>query len=199
MYKAIAFFDLDGTITSRDTFIDFIIFCRGPIFFFLGLLQLSPFIFLFFLKLYPNHKLKELFFGFYLADYYSIEKLENLGKVYAIKRLPSLVYNDALKQLYWHKANNHKVIILTASSSIWLSEWCSLNELELIGTEFEKKEGKYTGRILGKNCHGQQKMLIVEKIIKETGVLISYGYGDTKADKPFLGRLKFSCFKPDWK
>lgn len=198
MEKGIAFFDLDGTITSSDTFTDFIVFCRGKFFFLLGLLVLSPLIILYLLKLYPNYRLKELFFSYYLAKYYSIKELDNLGKSYSINRLPSIVYKDALMRIDWHKEKNHTVIILTASSSVWLSEWCKLHKLELIGTQFEKKNEKYTGKILGKNCHGTEKQKIVENILKNNPEYLTFGYGDSKSDRLFLDKLKYRYFRPHW-
>lgn len=196
--KGIAFFDLDGTITSKDTFIDFIVFCRGKFFFLLGLLLLSPLIVLYLIRLFPNYRLKELFFRYYLASYYSADELDNLGKSYSVKRLPSIVYKEALNEINWHKENNHKIIILTASSPLWLSEWCKLNGLYLIGTEFVKICQKYTGKIYGSNCYGLQKMFIVEKIINETKFNCTYGYGDSKADKKFLSILNQGNYKPYW-
>jgi phosphatidylglycerophosphatase C len=198
MNNGIAFFDLDGTITQKDTFIDFIIYCRGKNYFILGILLLTPWIVLYLLKLFPNFRLKEMFFRYFLANYFSVDQLENIGKSYSNKRLPSIVYKEALKRIKWHKENNHKIIILTASSSIWLSDWCRLNELELIGTEFEKVGNKYTGKIIGKNCHGLQKMVIVDKILNETEFNLTYGYGDSEADKLFLYRLKNIDYRPEW-
>ncbi len=196
--KGIAFFDLDGTITTKDTFIDFIVFCRGKFYFLIGLLLLSPFIVLHLIKLFPNYRLKEIFFRYYLASYYSAIELENHGKSYSVKRLPNIIYKEAIKQINWHKENDHKIIILTASSPIWLSEWCRLNELDLIGTVFVKSGKNYTGKINGKNCHGLQKMIIVEKIINETEFNLTYGYGDSKADKNFLSILRHGSYKPYW-
>ena len=196
--KGIAFFDLDGTITSKDTFIDFIVFCRGKNHFLLGLLVLGPSIILYFFNLFPNYRLKELFFRYYLADYFSAEELENLGESYSEKRLPSIVYADALMRIDWHKKNSHEIIILTASSSVWLSDWCNTNELQLIGTQFEKKDGKYTGKILGKNCYGSEKLRIIENILSKHHGSLTFGYGDSKADKLFLNRLKYGYFRPYW-
>jgi hypothetical protein len=97
--KGIAFFDLDGTITTKDTFIDFIVFCRGKFYFLIGLLLLSPFIVLNIIKLFPNYRLKEIFFRYYLASYYSAIELENHGKSYSVKRLPNIIYKEAIKQI----------------------------------------------------------------------------------------------------
>lgn len=196
--KGIAFFDLDGTITSKDTFIDFIIFCRGRIFFYLGIIALSPFILLKMFRLYANHRLKELFFRFYLAHHYSAQELEKLGQSYSMQKLPYIIYSQALKKINWHKENNHEVIILTASSPLWLSEWCKQNGLKLIGTKFEIKNGKYTGKILGRNCYGIQKEEIVTDILKQNSGVMTFGYGDTKADLLFLNKLNYRYYKPYW-
>jgi phosphoserine phosphatase len=123
-------------------------------------------------------------------------QLEELGKYYSIDRLPNIIYKEALDRIEMHKKNNHRVIILTASSAIWLSEWCKQNNLELIGTKYEVFANQYTGKILGGNCYGRQKLLIVKEIISKNKGLPTYGYGDSKADKLFLGVLEYSYFKP---
>ena len=197
MKGVIAFFDLDGTITKKDTFIDFIIFVRGYFFFFLGLLVLSPFIVLFKLKLFPNYRLKELFFKFYLSKF-DADELEKKGKYYALNRIPEITYKDALNRINWHKTNNHRVIVLTASSGLWIFDWCDVNQLELIGTNFEKVGGRYSGKIKGKNCFGQEKLRIVNAIVQDSSDLITYGYGDSEADKYFLDVMTHSVYKPDW-
>ena len=52
--KGLAVFDLDGTITKKDTFIEFIRFVHGSITLYLGMILQLPFIGLFYLKLYPK-------------------------------------------------------------------------------------------------------------------------------------------------
>jgi HAD superfamily hydrolase (TIGR01490 family) len=198
MNKSIAFFDLDGTITTKDTFIDFIIFCKGRIFFFFGIIVLSPFILLFFVGIYPNFRLKELFFKFYLSNSFTADELLSLGNLYASTILPKIMYQEALEKISWHKNKNHRVVILTASSSIWLSKWCEINNLELIGTEFCIDNGRYTGRIDGENCYGKRKFIIVKNILNESLTEVSYGYGDSKADIYFLKEVKYSFYRPSW-
>ena len=48
--KDIAFFDFDGTITIKDSFIDFLKYSKGNIDFFKGIIILSPLIIAFYLK-----------------------------------------------------------------------------------------------------------------------------------------------------
>lgn len=185
----IAFFDLDGTITSKDTFLEFIKFSCGRFDFLIGILLLSPYILLYFIRIYPNHKLKELFFTFFLKRHSKTE-LEHLGKVFGKKRMPDLVYKSAINRIKWHQLKNHRVIIITASSPIWLAYWCTKNKVELIGTNFEEIEGRYTGKIQGKNCYGIEKKKIVQEILSKNRYKNTYGYGDSKSDLHFLEEVK---------
>ncbi len=193
--KGIAFFDLDGTITKNDTFIDFIIFVCGKFNFYLGLLYLGPYIFLYLINQYPNFKLKEKVFKFYLAKY-DEQELKILGDRYSHLVLPRFIYSEALQKIQWHQKNSDRVIIITASSPIWLGGWCAQNNLEIIGTLYESLNGKYTGKILGRNCYGTEKMNIVKKILSVDNYSKTYGYGNSKGDLPFLNIVGSKHYKP---
>lgn len=186
----IAFFDLDGTITRKDTFIEFIKFSRGQFLFFVGIVILSPFILLYLLKIYPNHKLKELFFTFYFKNYTKSE-LQYLGDDFGKIKMPNIVYEKAIDKIKMHQLKGDRIIILTASSSIWLSYWCKQNNVDLISTQFEIIKGKYNGKIYGENCFGKQKQKIVKKILTKEKISDTYGYGDSKSDLHFLNELKY--------
>jgi len=84
---------------------------------------------------------------------------------------------------------------LTASSPIWLAGWCSEHKVELIGTHFAVENGAYNGKILGKNCHGEEKRRIVLKYISSTDRPITYGYGDDKSDWAFLREMDHGYFR----
>ena len=51
MKKAIAFFDFDGTITTKDTLLEFIRFSKGRFRFYLGFLLYSPYLIAYKIKL----------------------------------------------------------------------------------------------------------------------------------------------------
>lgn len=189
----IAFFDLDGTITKKDTYIEFIKYARGKLFFLFGITVLSPFILLFYLKIIPNYKLKEYFFSFFFKNY-SETQLNSIGKLFCESKMPRLIYKTAIERIKWHQNKNHRIIILTASSPIWLSDWCAKHKIELIGTKFESINGKFTGKIDGKNCFGEQKKVIVKKILSTNKYSETYGYGDSKSDLPFLNELDYTYF-----
>ena len=187
--SGIAVFDLDGTITRKDTFLEFIRYVKGGIRFYIGIIVLSPYILLYYLRLLPNDKLKERFFRYFFKGM-SESYLCTKGNDFSVDVLPVLCYHKALERIHWHQSQKHRIIILTASSNIWLSEWCKVNGVELIGTRFEVNANRYTGRILGKNCHGLQKKHILETILQEGKYSETFGYGDSRADKHFLQLLE---------
>ena len=63
MVKKVYAFDFDGTLTTKDTLIEFIRFARGNTTFLLGFLLFSPLLVLMKLKFYPNWKAKQRMFS----------------------------------------------------------------------------------------------------------------------------------------
>lgn len=192
-YSGIALFDLDGTITSKDTLFEFIKFAAGERKFWIGLVVMSPLILLFLLKIYPSEKLKEDFFSFYLKRFSEAELLAK-GAEFSRTIMPQIVYPKALEKIAWHKAQNHRVVIITASSSIWLGEWCRMQDIEISATEFEVKNGRYTGKIAGKNNYGKEKAVRVKAMLAEQNYPSSYSYGDTKSDLYYMALTDESVF-----
>src|SRR5881397_2342335 len=88
--KAIAFFDFDGTITTKDTFLEFIKFCKGNLGFYLGFLWNSPYLVALKLKIISNQKAKEKVFGYFFRDT-NIADFEKLCLAFSKEKLPALV------------------------------------------------------------------------------------------------------------
>jgi phosphatidylglycerophosphatase C len=191
--QTIAVFDFDGTITPKDSFLEFIKFTEGRFNFYIFIFTHFHFIILFYLKVISNQRLKEIFFTrFYKGK--SKQELQNKGKVFSQKIIPKICYSDALEIIRLHKILGHKVYLLTASSEIWLGSWCEKNEVELIGTKFQLEEDIYTGKIDGKNCYGKEKWERIKEIANKSKK--SYGYGDSKSDLYFIEKLSFHFLFP---
>lgn len=65
MVKKVYAFDFDGTLTTKDTLLEFIRFARGNTAFLFGFLLFSPLLVLMKLKLYPNWKTKQRVFSWF--------------------------------------------------------------------------------------------------------------------------------------
>lgn len=185
MGRTIAVFDLDGTITDKDTYLEFIKYSKGKTAYYLGFLILSPFIVLYFLKIVSNHRLKERFFSYFFRgqDY---SKIKEDGDRFSEFVLPSLFRKSALRVLEWHIDQKHEVLILSASADIWLKKWCKTNNFQLLCTEFEVRKDEYTGRLKGNNCFGIDKKIRLREFLSKKNYTYSFGYGDSDADKYFL-------------
>jgi len=191
--QTIAIFDFDGTITSKDSFLEFIKFTEGHFNFYVFIFTHFHFIILFYLKIISNQRLKEIFFSqFYKGK--TKQELQKKGEVFSKKVIPKICYSEALEIIEMHKTLGHKVYLLTASSEIWLSSWCEKNKIELIGTKFQLIEDVYTGRIDGKNCYGEEKWNRIKEIANNS--IKSYGYGDSKSDLYFIEKLSFRFLFP---
>ena len=74
-------FDFDGTITTKDTFIEFIRFAKGDISTFAGFMLYAPILAMMKLKLYPNWKAKQQLFAHFFKGT-NTEVFETLCELY---------------------------------------------------------------------------------------------------------------------
>lgn len=195
MSRRIAFFDFDGTITSKDTMLEMIRYTFGPGKFMFGFMLNSPFIVLYKLGLISNHAAKQRVLRFFFGRL-AAEKFNELCKEYAEEAIPLVLRGKALKEIMQLKSQGASVVIVSASPENWLAPWCEANGLKLIATRMQVQEGRITGKIEGLNCHGEEKV----RRIRESFDLSKYDqifcYGDTNGDKPMLELATVSFFKP---
>jgi phosphatidylglycerophosphatase C len=64
-HSSIAFFDFDGTITTKDTLAELLKFQKGKFKYYVGLVFLSPALILYKLGLISNHRAKEILLEFF--------------------------------------------------------------------------------------------------------------------------------------
>lgn len=183
--KVLALFDFDGTLTKKDTMFEFIRFSKGNLMLLIGLIISFPILVLYKLGFYSNEKAKEFFLSFFFKGS-NIDDLFKIGKKFANARIEKILYKDAKKAIEWHKSNNHKIIVISASIDIWLSEWCKKNKIHLISTKLHVKNGKISGRLLTKNCFGPEKVNRLKKEFNLSKFSLIYAYGDSRGDKEML-------------
>ncbi|MEN7549612.1 HAD-IB family hydrolase [Rapidithrix thailandica] len=183
--QPLAVFDLDGTITRKDTFLEFIKFTHGKARLYMNFALISPLVLLYFLKLYNNTKLKELVLGlFYKGE--KLDELNRLGRNFALKEIPRLCFPAMSERLEWHKAEGHKIVILTASCSVWVKAWCDANGYQLIATELEAIQGVVTGKLKTENCYGKAKVTRLYEELNLAQYDYKYAYGNSNSDKYYI-------------
>ena len=190
----IAFFDFDGTITYKDSTINFIRFIKGNTKFFIGIFLLSPFLLLYKLNIISNNAIKNIIIKYYFKDM-SIEYFRKMAEKFSLKYIDDIVRDKAIKRIKWHKEQGHTVVIVSASIDLWLMPWCYRNNINLISTKLETKNSKISG-ICDKNCFGSEKVNRINREYNLSNYDYIYAYGNSKGDYEMLEIADEKYYKP---
>lgn len=190
----LAFFDFDGTITTKDTFSDFMHFAASPARKAVCMVALAPLMF-FYKAGWVSASTARPFAARFAFGNFNAQKLRNLGKRYAAEVLPSCIRQRALEQIKWHQQQGDKVVVVSASLDVYLRPWCSGLGVELICTCLEERGAKFTGRYVEKDCSGIQKALRIQSDYDLGNFLDIYAYGDTSEDREMLLLANYRYYK----
>ncbi len=181
----LALFDFDGTITTHDSFRDFLLFMSGKAAFLLGILSVSHWLIAFVLGLVNNQKAKEQVTRVFLTGM-PREKFDEYARAFVKQQLNKIVRPTAMKKILWHLQQRHRVIIVSASFTDYLKFWCEQHQLELISTHLEEENGLLTGRFATPNCYGPEKVRRLREYLNLEDYETIYAYGDSKGDQEML-------------
>lgn len=191
--RSLALFDFDGTIISKDSFIRFIIFTNGKVKSYLGFIILIPVILLMYFKVISNKKTKEIFL-FYFFRNKKINKLIYKGTLFKTE-LDKWCKPKAIEKINWHKSRNDIIVVVSASSDIWIGSWCNFNNIEMITTKFEIVNDKLTGKIIGENCNGSEKVRRINEKFDLKSFKEIYAYGNSSGDLSMLTLADFPYYQ----
>lgn len=192
---SMVFFDFDGTITTSDSFIKFIRFVVGDIRFILGMTVLSPMLVAYKLRLIPNYTAKQAVLSYFFKGM-SEAQFQTAARDYSLKNIDAILRPKAMAKIAWHKEQEHKIVVVSASIESWLKPWCNQHGLDLIATKLEIKEGIVTGKLLTKNCYGMEKVRRVKERYNLDDYDHIYAYGDSRGDKELLELADEGFYQP---
>ncbi len=181
----LALFDFDGTITTHDSYREFLLFSFGKMRFITGILRVSPWLLAYLLRLVSNQtakeKVTEVFFaGMSRADF------DKHASAFVKQKLNSMIRPAAMKKILWHMQQKHRIIVVSASFSDFLKFWCEQHQLELISTNLEENGGVLTGRFATPNCYGPEKVKRLKEHLQLDQYETIYAYGDSRGDREML-------------
>lgn len=183
--KRLALFDFDGTLTNRDTLLEFLKFYVGPVRFYIGMTVCSPFLVAYKLGILRNWKAKERVLTYFLRGEEYNEFLSK-GRTYALQHIPLIIKQKAMDRLLWHQEAGDRIIVVSASIAAWIEPWTEKHGVELISTFLQLKDGRLTGKLQGKNCYGPEKVRRLEEIITVSDYDEIFVYGDSRGDREML-------------
>lgn len=182
--KALAAFDLDGTLTRRDTMQAFIRYVVGVPRFYWGLCWFFPMIFrLKVLKSISRTEAKSRYLRYFFKNE-NRESLEHKAKAFAVSA-KHLFRKDSLARLQWHKDHGHDCVIVSASVDIWVKPLAASLNIPSLSSEAQYEKGQFVG-VLGENCHGPEKVRKLKAYISDSYYDKTYAYGDTSGDNEML-------------
>lgn len=188
--EKLAIFDVDYTITKRETLFEFFMFLisKKP-----KLILHIPKSFgaslLYAIRLMTAADAKRYFMSF-VRNIHENE-LKELVKEFYDKRLSKIFYVDAIDTMKKLKGEGCKIYLISASAEFYLNELYNIKEVDkIIGTKFKFTDGYYSGEIIGENNKGEEKVRRLMEVLKEENIEVdfknSYMYSDSLSDLPLL-------------
>jgi len=193
--RTIAFFDFDGTITTRDSLLEFIKYVKGKPAFYFGFALHSPILVAYKLGVFSNQRAKEMMLRYFFRNM-PVEQFNSFCRSFAADIVPSLVRPKAAKEITALQNAGAQVVVVSASPENWVHYWCAENGLTCIATRLINEKGVLTGRIDGVNCHGEEKVRRIRESFDLSQFNEIYCYGDTSGDKPMLALGTKHFFRP---
>ena len=190
--KKIYAFDFDGTLTTKDTLIEFIRYAKGSMALGLGFLRYAHLLVLMKLGLYPNYKAKQKVFAHFFKNT-TLDDFNALCKAFAASS-SHLLRPNAIEAIDQAIKEESEVVIVSASIDNWVQPF--FPQVKVVGTQIEVIDGKLTGRFLSKNCYGQEKVNRILSLYPNRQDYHLTAYGDSRGDKEMLAFADESYFKP---
>ena len=190
-------FDFDGTLTTKDTLLEFIRFAKGSGQMFRGFLLFSPLLLLMKLHLYPNWKAKQQLFSYFfkgmnIDDFnahctHFAEQNKHLLRPAGIEKVRQAIEEEQAI-----------VLIISASIDNWVRPFFDEidKKIQVLGTQIETKEGCLTGQFTTKNCYGQEKVNRLTALYPHREAYELIAFGDSKGDKELLDFADKGFYKP---
>ncbi len=189
-------FDFDGTITRKDSLLDFAEFVVGTTRSKFYLALVSPVISLMKLGILKRADAKVMFLKLHFKGRSSTE-LSTLARSYLQHSIQSgLLREKALEQIKNVQLSGHRVCIVSASLDFWLQPFAEHFNADLLCTRGAFQDEQFTGWLDGENCNYQEKAsrILAQFNLSEFSRVVAYG--DSKGDQAMFDLADEHFFRP---
>lgn len=185
----VAAFDFDETLTEHDTVIPFLQRVVGRRALTIGLLARAH-------RLVPavarrdRDAIRSIATDRVFRDR-SIADVEEHAIAYGAQLVETGLRPDTTARLRWHVSAGHRVVIVSASYEQYVrivGEHLGVDDV--LATRLEVDAGRCTGRLLGENCRGPEKLRRLRFWLSDQGIergdATLWAYGDSRGDRELL-------------
>jgi phosphatidylglycerophosphatase C len=179
-----AAFDFDGTISRRDTFLPFLQRLCGAQRVFRALARAAgP-------SRLDRNALKDAVLVRLLAGRRHDDVVEAGADYARFLREDGRLRPDALARIEEHRALGHTVVVVSASPEVYLTPLATLLGVDdVLATRLEvADDGLLTGRMLGLNCRGPEKVARLDAWLDGRVPARLWAYGNSTGDRELLAR-----------
>lgn len=187
---SLVFFDFDKTLTKMDTVVPFGIFVAFRKKKYKEVLALVFITIQSRLGLITNQVFKEKFVKLLIADE-NEDEITRISGQFFNSFLDYLIKVEVFSLLMKHKMNGDEVCLVSANFDFFLNPLQQKWGLSgIICTQTELVNKIFTGKILGKVCHGREKVVRTIAHYGEEAIRKAIAYGDSASDKHLLNIVK---------
>lgn len=188
-------FDFDGTITAKDSLIEFIRHVSGSGRLYAWIITHIHLLLLMKAGLYSNNKLKRQLCAYIFGGMRETE-LAAKAEDFANKRA-DIIRPKAMAAIKAALDDGDTVCVVSASPSIWVRPFFKgCDGIVFLTTELETAGGIITGHFTGNNCYGQEKVSRLTARFPDREEYELTAYGDSRGDRELLAFADVAHYKP---
>lgn len=186
----LAIFDVDYTLTSKETLMAFYRYMIKSDFRKIKYLPRALYSGLMFkMNIYDEKKTKETFLKF--IEGVEEAKLQEIVKGFFNDVILNILYTDALDMIKKTSNDGYKVILISASPEFYINEFMNIDGVyHTIGTKFLFEDGKFSCKMKGENCKGEEKVKRLMQFLRRSDMDVdlkkSLMFSDSLSDSPLL-------------
>ncbi len=187
-------FDFDGTLTNRDTFIEFLLFVRGWKTLFLCLLKYFFHLLFMVLGFIPRWKVKQAIFSHYFRGM-TLDEFNLLCQRFANGNW-RILRPEGINLLREALSQGEKVVVISASIENWVKAFFKdIEGVIVIATQIEVEVGRLSGKFLSKNCNKEEKVNRLKEMFPDRDKYYLMAYGDGPGDVELLDYANEGYYK----
>ena len=187
-------FDLDGTLTIRDSFLAFLLsFGRRHACY--AALSRTPFRLAAHLsKIVPDYQLKQSLIADFLGSF-DTEIVAHHVDWFCNSWLQGALHPVGMALLEAHRSRGDRIILLSASPNIFVPKVASsIGITESVCTQIAIQDGRWTGHIVDGNCKGTMKLKRIQDYLgSDVAPQDSFAYGDSHSDRFVLNWVEHAA------
>lgn len=190
----LALFDFDGTLTTRETFPAFLHYAAPRLRLVVGRVVLAPLVIGYRLGWLDGVSVRARITSFAFRGMPEA-RLRALGESFARDVLPGLMRPDMMARLRQHQAQGDAVMVVSGAYDTYLAPWCAAHGVDLACSRLEARDGAMTGRYLGAQCVGEEKVRRIRAEHDLSTYASIHAYGDTPEDEAMLALAQHRWYR----